>query len=101
MKALAIIDRVARSGVPVVRESDVVTRDGRLVSCGRDRVTKLWDQNGKQARAFEAFGDLALAVTYCDETGRVIAGDWTGEVRVWDSKDGKRLGDLSTNPPKP
>ncbi len=74
------------------------TRDGRLVSCGRDRLTKLWDQNGKQLRAFEAFADLALEVTFCDETGRVIAGDWTGAIRVWDANDGKRLGELSPNP---
>ncbi|MAV34056.1 MAG: hypothetical protein CMJ59_01235 [Planctomycetaceae bacterium] len=75
-------------------------RDGRLVSCGRDRVTKLWDQNGGQQRAFEAFGDLALEVTYCDETNRCIAGDWTGSIRVWNAEDGKQLGELSSNPPK-
>jgi chromosome segregation ATPase len=75
-------------------------RDGRLVSCGRDRVTKLWDQNGGQQRAFAAFGELALEVTYCDETNRCIAGDWTGDIRVWDAADGKQLGELSSNPPK-
>lgn len=74
-------------------------RDGRLVSCGRDKVTKLWDQNGKQLQAFEAFTDLALRVTHCDETDRVIAGDWTGAIRAWSAADGKRLGDLTANPP--
>ena len=74
-------------------------RDGHLVSCGRDKVTKLWDQNGAQKRAFEAFGDLALKVTYCDETKRVVAGDWTGLIRVWNSADGKRLAELHANPP--
>jgi hypothetical protein len=74
-------------------------RDGRVATCGRDRVTKLWDQNGKQLRAFEAFGDLALQVTHCDETDRMIAGDWTGAVRVWNVADGKRLGELNQNPP--
>jgi WD40 repeat protein len=74
-------------------------RDGRVVSCGRDKVTKIWDQNGKQLVAFEAFADLALQVSHCDETNRVIAGDWTGEVRVWNAADGARLGDLTTNPP--
>lgn len=73
-------------------------RDGRVVSCGRDKVTKIWDQNGKQQKAFEAFGDLALQVSHCDETDRVIAGDWTGEVRVW-GIDGTRVGNLTTNPP--
>ena len=75
-------------------------RDGRLVSCGRDRVTKLWDQNGGQQRAFAAFGELALEVTYCDETNRCIAGDWLGNIRVWNGADGKQLGELSSNPPK-
>ena len=34
--------------------------DGRLISSGRDRQVKVWDQNGKQQRAFEAFDELAL-----------------------------------------
>ena len=76
------------------------TRDGRLFSCGRDKVAKLWDQNGGQQRAFEAFADLALRATYCDETNRAIAGDWTGEIRVWNADDGKRLGALKMNAPK-
>lgn len=74
-------------------------RDGRIVTCGRDNQAKIWDQNGKQQRAFEKFGDLALSVSHCDETDRIIAGDWTGEVRVWNAKDGKRTGLLTTNPP--
>lgn len=74
-------------------------RDGRIVSCGRDRVTKIWDGNGAQQRAFEAFTDLALKVSFCDETNRVIAGDWTGNIRVWEAADGKRVGELAQNPP--
>jgi len=76
------------------------TRDGHLVSTGRDRVAKLWDQNGKQVRAFEAFSDIALQVTFCDETSRVIAGDWTGAIKVWNSADGALVGELNSNPPK-
>ena len=76
------------------------TRDGRLFSSGRDKVAKLWDQNGAQQRAFEAFGDLALQATYCDETNRGIAGDWTGEIRVWNAADGARVGQLLMNAPK-
>ncbi|MFV1966427.1 MAG: c-type cytochrome domain-containing protein [Pirellulaceae bacterium] len=75
-------------------------RDGRLVTCGRDRVAKLWAADGKPLRAFEAFGDLALEASFCDESGRVIAGDWTGAVRVWNAEDGKRLGELTPNPPR-
>ena len=74
-------------------------RDGRIVSSGRDRVTKLWDGNGAALKDFEAFSDLALHATHCDETDRVIAGDWTGEIRVWNAADGTRIGQLTSNPP--
>ncbi len=75
------------------------TRDDQIVSTGRDRTTKLWNQDGAAVRSFEAFNDLALQVTFCDETKRVIAGDYTGLVRVWNAADGARVGELSTNPP--
>jgi len=76
------------------------TRDGRLVSCGRDKTAKLWDQAGKQLLAFPSFGDIALQITHCDETNRAIAGDWTGAIRVWNAADGAAVGELSMNPPK-
>ena len=74
-------------------------RDARIVTSGRDRVAKLWDANGGALLSFEAFNDLALEATHCDETNRVIAGDYTGEIRVWNAADGARIGSLSTNPP--
>lgn len=73
-------------------------RDGRLVTCGRDKVTKLWDQAGKQLRAFPAFGDIAVSVTICDETNQVISADWTGKIKVWNAADGKEIGELTANP---
>lgn len=76
------------------------TRDDQIVSVGRDRSAKLWDQNGGSIRVFEAFNDLALQVTFCDETKRVIAGDWTGLIRAWDAGDGKRVAEFNANPPK-
>ena len=81
-------------------ESIEFTRDGRIASCGRDRVAKIWDQNGKLKRSFSAFKDLALRVTHCDESNYIIAGDWTGEIRVWNVADGKQVGTLSSNPIK-
>lgn len=74
-------------------------RDGRVVSSGRDKAAKLWDQNGKQLKPYSGLKDLAVQVSHCDETDRVIAGDWTGEVRVWNAADGTHLGNLTTNPP--
>jgi WD40 repeat protein len=73
--------------------------DGRLVTCGRDRVAKLWDQNGKQLRAFPAFSDIATEVTVCDETNCVVAGDWSGAIRAWSAADGKPSHEFTANPP--
>ncbi len=75
------------------------THDNRLVSCGRDRVVKVWDQNGAQQRAFEALPDVAVRCCFTHDGGRVVAGDWTGGVRVWDARDGKAVGSLPANPP--
>jgi WD40 repeat protein len=76
-------------------------RDGRLVSCGRDHVCRLWDANGNPQRAFDAFADIALRCTFTHDGKRVVAGDWTGEVRVWNTADGKLAGHLLANPPAP
>lgn len=74
-------------------------RDGRIVSAGRDRVVKIWDQNGTAVRAFEAMADITLACAICNETNRVIGADWTGAIRVWNAVDGAKIGDLTPNPP--
>ncbi len=73
-------------------------RDGRLVACTRDRLTRVWDQNGAQVRPFEAFPDLALRGVFSHDGGRVVAGDWSGTIRVWSAADGKLAGQLSPNP---
>ncbi len=77
-------------------ESVDFTPDGRLVSCGRDKVAKAWDQTGKVLATSEAFGDIALRAVLNSE--RVVAGDWSGDIRVF-GLDGKRIGQLTANPP--
>jgi len=75
-------------------------RDGRIVSAGRDKTVKIWDQEGKNLKTFEAFGDYALEVAFTHDDKRVVAGDWIGEVRLWDSApDGKLVATLAENPP--
>jgi WD40 repeat protein/mono/diheme cytochrome c family protein len=76
------------------------TRDARILSTGRDRLTKLWDQAGKQLKAFPELGEIGLSTSWCDETSRVISGDFAGAIPVWNGSDGVLVGQISHNPEK-
>lgn len=80
-------------------QSVAFAKDGRIASCGRDRVAKMWDGNGAQQRAFEALPDVAVRVVFSHDAARVFCGDWLGNVRAWNTADGKPLGSLTSNPP--
>jgi len=73
--------------------------DGRLVSGGRDRTVKLWDGGGNQKRQFPPFGELVMKVAATHDGARVVAGDWSGEVRLSAVADGKLVSRLAANPP--
>ena len=73
--------------------------DGRLVSGGRDRTVKLWGGGGNQIRQFEPFGELVMKVAATHDGGRIVAGDWSGEVRLTTVADGKIVSRLAANPP--
>src|SRR5439155_16023401 len=45
-----------------------------------------------------ALPDVALRTVFSHDGARVIAGDWTGEIRVWTPADGKHIGNLTANP---
>lgn len=74
-------------------------RDGRLVSTGRDRIVRLWNGEGAQEREFGGMTDIGMEVAFDAESGRILGGDWSGVVRVWNAADGAELGQVSTNPP--
>lgn len=73
-------------------------RDGSLVSGGRDKIVRIWQQDGKQKFQFGGLSDVVMSISYCDETKRVIGGDWTGNVLVWNESG--QVGQLNANPPR-
>jgi WD40 repeat protein len=73
-------------------------KDGRLVTSGRDRVAKLWDQDGKELKAYGGFTDLALQAAIGHDDATVIAGSFEGAVRVFKADDATALGELRANP---
>lgn len=74
------------------------TSDGRLVSAGRDKKVRVWTLDGKQLKEFDAFGDLAMSAVFTHDAKKVVAGDYLGEVRVYDLESGKKLANLTANP---
>ena len=75
--------------------------DNRLVSTGRDRVTKTWDPNGAAQKSFQAHPDLALRTAFSHDGQRIYSGDWTGQLLVFANADGKLLAQAKTNPLTP
>ncbi|WP_165219079.1 c-type cytochrome domain-containing protein [Aquisphaera insulae] len=73
-------------------------KDGRLVTSGRDQRVRTWDPNGNKQREFDPFNDLALEAVFTQDESRVVAADWSGEVRVLNVADGKKLANLAINP---
>jgi hypothetical protein len=74
------------------------SKDGRLASTGRDKVTKLWDGNGAVQRQFEAFADLGLKVAFTHDDKAVVAGDWAGALKTWAVADASLVATADTNP---
>ena len=74
-------------------------QNGNIVTAGRDKTVKFWDGNGKGLRTISGFTDIVMESRLSHDGSKIIAGDWTGKVGVWNSADGKHIGDLSANPP--
>jgi len=74
------------------------THDGRLVTCGRDRLVRIWKPDGSALLATQPFADIALHAAFDGDGKRVVAGDWTGSIRVFDAKTAKPVGELTANP---
>jgi hypothetical protein len=81
---------------PAGVRSVAFTADGHILTSGRDKLVRLWDANGKLVKQFDPLTDIAMQATCTGN--RIIAADWNGIVRVW-TEDGKRAGDLDSNPP--
>ena len=59
------------------------TRDGRLISSGRDRFVRLWDGAGKPLAAFETPEGLPLQVAPGADGKSIVAGDSAGGLHWW------------------
>jgi len=72
--------------------------DGRLATAGRDLVPRTWKADFSKERDFEGMADIAMEATFAYDGNALLAADASGQVRLYDSKDGRRLANLAANP---
>jgi chromosome segregation ATPase len=57
--------------------------DGTIASTGRDNKVKVWDAGGNLAGEMPALVEAGHQVAISVDSKQVIAGDWAGNVRLW------------------
>jgi len=73
-------------------------KDGKIATTGRNKVAMTWDQNGALQKQTDAFADLGLKVAFNHDGTKLIAGDWSGQLKWWNAADAKFLVASDTNP---
>ena len=81
------------------RRRSSLLADGRLVSLRARPADQAVGPQRRPVASRRALGDLATEVAITHDSGRVIAGDWLGEVRLWQAADAKPVAQLAANPP--
>ena len=75
-------------------------RDGTSLTAGRDMKVKLWKPDFNPVRDIaQNLPALPTAIALDAEAKRAFVGDARGTVLVFDTTDGKALGEIPTNPP--
>ncbi len=103
LTAHALEGAAARAAGPRAKVPGVMSVNyaptGIFATAGRDKSARVWNSSGANLLAkFEGFADIPLRVVVTHDGERLIAGDFTGTLRVWSIKDKSLLGELSTNP---
>jgi hypothetical protein len=74
------------------------SQEGNLVTCGRDNAIILWSSNASKIRSLTGPSQLPLRVVFSHDSERIFVTDFAGRVGAWTAKDGKRCGELDSNP---
>ena len=76
-----------------------VTPDGKIFSASADKTARLHTfGDGKAIRTFSGQTDWVYSVAFNPATKKVAAGSYSGQVRIWNSEDGKQALDFTAAP---
>ncbi len=73
-------------------------KDGRLASVARNKEAKIWNAENL-VQTIRGFSDLPTRCVFTHDGTRLVVGDWTGRVSLWNVEDGAHIADLRSNPP--
>lgn len=94
-----VIRQVAAHGVAALDVASAV--NGRWATSGADGRVRIWNADGGEFRSLEPHGDWVYQASFSTDGAKLVAGDWTGAVRIYESETGALLNALSTAPPAP
>ncbi|MEM8945147.1 MAG: c-type cytochrome domain-containing protein [Planctomycetota bacterium] len=83
-----------KSGVQSVR----FAQNGNWVTAGRDRHVRTWKPEGTAIADLGKLPEMTLAAAFTHDGNRVVASDYSGEVRILDSQSKKLVARLQANP---
>ena len=75
-----------------------ICNDGTMASTGRDSKVKVWDGVGTAAGEMPALVETGHEVAITVDSKQIIAGDWSGNVRMWQRANPKDERSLAANP---
>lgn len=76
-----------------------VSNDGTLVTTGKDNKLKVWDGAGNAAGEMPPLPDMGLEAAITVDSKYVAAGDWAGNVLLWERANPANQKSLQANPP--
>ena len=71
--------------------------DGRLVSTGRDHKVKVWRSDGSLESELGTLSDIGTKVAITSGKPLAIAGDWSGQISVYDVTKPSKVGGINSN----
>ncbi len=75
-----------------------ICNDGTMVSTGRDNKVKVWDGAGNAAGEMPPMAEAGQEVALTVDSKQIVAGDWAGNVRMWQRANPKDEKSLVANP---